>query len=58
MGDENIHKHNMSMDHFQEYIKEALSVLMLCAPDNRLRPLSYHTKMVDFEYFLVLSAFL
>ena len=58
MGDENIHKHNMSMDRFQEYIKEALSVLMLCAPNNPRRPFLYHTKMADFEYFLVLSAFL
>ena len=24
---------------------EALSVLMLCAPNNRRRPFSYHTKM-------------
>ena len=36
------------------YFKEALSVLMLCAPCNRRRPFSYHTKMTDFEYFRVL----
>ena len=36
---------------------EALSVLMLCAPNNRRRPFSYHTKMADFEYLSVLSVF-
>ena len=30
---------------------------MLCAPSNRRRPFSYHTKMVDFEYSRVLSIF-
>ena len=39
-----------------QILKEALSVLMLCAPNNRQRPFSYHTKMADFEYFRVLSA--
>ena len=34
---------------------EVLSVLVLCAPSNRRRPFSYHTKMADFEYFRVLS---
>ena len=38
-------------------IKEALSVLMLCAPNNRRRPFSYHAKMADFEHFRVLSVF-
>ena len=38
-------------------LKETLSVLMLCAPSNRRRPFSYHTKMADFEYFRVLSVF-
>ena len=28
---------------------------MLCAPSNRGRPFSYHTKMADFEYFRVCS---
>ena len=37
-------------------VKE-LSVLMLCAPNNRRRPFLYHTKMADFEYFHVLSVF-
>ena len=31
----------------EEQLKEVLSVLMLCAPDNRRRPFSYHTKMAD-----------
>ena len=30
-------------------VKEALSVLMLCAPNNRWRPFTYHTKMADFS---------
>ena len=34
-----------------------LSVLMLCAPSNRRRPFSYHTKMADFNYVRVLSVF-
>ena len=38
-------------------LKESLSVLMLCAPSNRRRPFSYHTKMTDFEHFRVLSVF-
>ena len=38
-------------------VKEALSVLMLCAPSNRWRPFLYHTKMMDFKYFRVLSVF-
>ena len=38
-------------------LKQSLSVLMLCAPSNRRRPFSYHTKMADFEYFRVLSVF-
>ena len=37
--------------------QEALSVLMLCAPNKRSRPFSYDTKMADFEYFRVLSVF-
>ena len=37
------------------YLKEALSVLMLCAPSNRRRPRSYRRKMADFEYFRDLS---
>ena len=37
--------------------KEALSVLMLCAPNNRRWPFSYHTKISGFEYFRVLSVF-
>ena len=32
-------------------------ILMLCAPSNRRRPFSYHTKMADFEYSCVLSVF-
>ena len=28
-------------------VKKALSALMLCAPNNRRRPFSYHTKMAD-----------
>ena len=36
---------------------EALSILMLCAPNNRRRPFSYHMKMADFEHFRVLSVF-
>ena len=32
-----------------ENVKEALSVLMLCALSTRRRPFSYHTKMADFE---------
>ena len=39
-------------------LNEALSVLMLCAPSNRRRPFSCHTKMADFEYFRVLAIFL
>ena len=38
-------------------ILKALSELMLCAPNNRQRPFSYNAKMVDFEYFRVLSVF-
>ena len=38
-------------------LKEALSLLILCALGNRRRPFSYHTKMADFEYSCVLSAF-
>ena len=38
-------------------VREALSVLMLCAPINRWWPFSYHRKMVDLEYFRVLSVF-
>ena len=30
---------------------------MLCASSNRRRPISYHTKMADFEYFRGLSVF-
>ena len=30
---------------------------MPCAPGNRRRTFSYHTKMADFEYFRVLSVF-
>ena len=41
----------------EEQLKEVLSVLMLCAPDNHRRPFSYHTKIADFEYFHVLSVF-
>ena len=37
--------------------KEALSVLMLCAPSNCPWPFLYHMKMADFEYFRVLSVF-
>ena len=33
------------------------SVLMLCTPSNCWQPFSYHAKMVDFEYFHVLSVF-
>ena len=36
---------------------EALSVLLLCAPSNRQRPFSYHTKIADFDFFRVLSVF-
>ena len=39
------------------YIKEALSVLMLCEPSNRRQPFSYNTKMADVEYFRVLALF-
>ena len=39
---------------FRDTFKEALSVLMLCAPSNRQ---SYDTKIVNFEYFHVLSVF-
>ena len=39
------------------YIKEALSVLMLCAPSNRRQPFSYNTKMADVEYFRVFAVF-
>ena len=38
-------------------VKDALSVLMFCEPNKRWQPFSYHTKMVDFEYFGVLSVF-
>ena len=38
-------------------LKRPLSVLMLCAPNNRWRPFSYHMKMADFVYFRVLSVF-
>ena len=31
---------------------------MLCAPSNRRRPFSYHTKMADFEYFSCFVRFL
>ena len=34
-----------------------LSVLMLCAPSNRRRSFSYHTKMADLDYFRILSVF-
>ena len=37
--------------------EETLSVLMPCAPCNRRRPFSCHTKMADFEYFRVLFVF-
>ena len=30
---------------------------MLCAPSNRRKPFSYHTKMSDFENFRALSQF-
>ena len=40
-----------------EALKQALSLLMPCAPSNRRRPFSYHTKMADFEYPRVLSVF-
>ena len=36
-------------------IKEAFSEL--CAPSNRRRPFSYHTKMTDFKYFHLLPVF-
>ena len=39
------------------YIKDALSVLMLCEPSNRRQPFSYNTKMADVEYFRVLALF-
>ena len=37
-------------------VKEALSVSMLCAPNNQ-QPFLHHTKMADFEYFLLFSVF-
>ena len=39
-------------------VKEALSVLVLCAPSKRQWLFSYHMKMVDFQYFHVLYIFL
>ena len=33
------------------------SVLMLCTPNNHCRPFSYHTKVMDVEYFCALSVF-
>ena len=35
-----------------EKVREALSVLMLCAPSNRRRPFSYHTKMAESSIFI------
>ena len=62
---QNCHKTNKKVNllyifNFMSYLykirkKITLSVLMLCAPSNRRRPFSYHTKMADFEYFRVLS---
>ena len=37
---------------------EILSVLMLCAPSNRRRPFSCHTKMADFRVFSCFVRFL
>ena len=48
---------NEGVSQHSEFLKEVLSVLMLCAPSNHRRPFSYHTKMADFEYFRVLSIF-
>ena len=39
-------------------IKEALSLLMLCAPSNSQRPFSYHTIMADFEHSHIFPVFL
>ena len=33
------------------------SVLMLCTPNNHCQPFSYHTKVMDVEYFCALSVF-
>ena len=41
----------------ETFVSEALTVLMLCAPNNRRRPFSNHTKLADLEYFRVLSVF-
>ena len=48
---------NEGVSQHSDFLKEVLSVLMLCAPSNCRRPFSYHTKMADFEYFRVLSIF-
>ena len=47
----------LSQSTHEKHYQEALSVLMLCAPSNRRRPLYYHTKMADFGYFRILSVF-
>ena len=47
----------LSVNTWWNSLLEALSVLMPCAPSNRRRPFSYHTKMADFHYSRVLSVF-
>ena len=47
--------HKYVITHFSRTFKEAVSLLMLCAPSNLWRPFSYQTKMATFEYSRVLS---
>ena len=39
-----------SLPAWRSYRNKITSTVMLCAPNNRRRPFSYHKKMADFEY--------